>query len=343
MKTHDPKLLEIRHKFYLRFYDPHRIPTRKTISLGTDDARLAEVKLRRRAIEYAMGAYDPWLESEEKDPSLQGAVRAFLGEKQHLKRSAYKSLVEVLLQLACAYPHVGVADLTEERVHNYVYRGGVAPRTVQRRLTTVRSFLTWCRRRGYTERNVAQDVMRPSVYENPPRFLTRSEYANILDLVSRMTGPKWKRHIVQLAVGTGIRLGGLLALTWRDVDFTEGLISVRVSKKYGYTVPLFPMARTALEALRPTDPRPDDLVLGPVPRMDTASGWFSDKVRDALRLPDDYTFHVLRHTFASWLVMAGVPLYTVSKWMGHSSIRVTERYAHLVPTTFAGMGSDVMR
>lgn len=38
------------------------------------------------------------------------------------------------------------------------------------------------------------------------------------------------------------------------------------------------------------------------------------------------------HTFASWLVQDGVPLYEVSPWLSHSSIEVTERYAHLAPT-----------
>ena len=44
-------------------------------------------------------------------------------------------------------------------------------------------------------------------------------------------------------------------------------------------------------------------------------------------------FHTLRHTFASWLVQKGQPIYTVSKLLGHRGIKHTERYAHLAPTT----------
>ena len=46
---------------------------------------------------------------------------------------------------------------------------------------------------------------------------------------------------------------------------------------------------------------------------------------------EEVTFHTLRHTFASWLVMEGVPLFVVSKLLCHASIQMTERYAHLAP------------
>ena len=46
---------------------------------------------------------------------------------------------------------------------------------------------------------------------------------------------------------------------------------------------------------------------------------------------DKVVFHSLRHTFASWLVQEGVPLYTVQNLMGHKTIIMTQRYAHLAP------------
>lgn len=54
---------------------------------------------------------------------------------------------------------------------------------------------------------------------------------------------------------------------------------------------------------------------------------------------DDFRVHDLRHTFASWLVMAGVSLYVVKDLLGQSSITVTERYAHLAPH----MGHEAVR
>jgi integrase len=68
-------------------------------------------------------------------------------------------------------------------------------------------------------------------------------------------------------------------------------------------------------------------------------GIFSKAVND-LGLNDGITdrrqkvvFHSLRHTFASWLVQMGKPLYTVSQLLGHSDVKMTMRYAHLAPDT----------
>jgi site-specific recombinase XerD len=61
----------------------------------------------------------------------------------------------------------------------------------------------------------------------------------------------------------------------------------------------------------------------------SARGWFVSALRDAK--VDDYTWHCNRHTFASRLVMAGVDIRTVGELLGHRSLQMTMRYAHLAP------------
>lgn len=56
-----------------------------------------------------------------------------------------------------------------------------------------------------------------------------------------------------------------------------------------------------------------------------------DDIRKAAKLPEDFRLHDLRHNYASMLVSAGVPIYTVQKMIGHSQIQTTQRYAHLAP------------
>ncbi len=149
------------------------------------------------------------------------------------------------------------------------------------------------------------------------------------------------KDLVLLAVGTGLRLGELAALRWSAVDFETGFLTVRSGEgfrtKSGHerAVPLAGDAQEVL--LRLSSEREDDLD-GPVVTYGDgrpivakyASKRFKRYVRLA-KLPEQIRFHSLRHTCASWLVMRGVPLLIVQQILGHSSIQVTERYAHLAP------------
>ena len=66
-----------------------------------------------------------------------------------------------------------------------------------------------------------------------------------------------------------------------------------------------------------------------------AAKWLraNKRTRDARRI-QKASFHTLRHTFASWLIQAGVPIAKVQQYLGHSSGHMTRRYAHLAPSTF---------
>ena len=158
--------------------------------------------------------------------------------------------------------------------------------------------------------------------------------------------------MIRVAIGTGFRRAELCALRWRDVSFDEGRVHARsyVRKdaagtvvyehrtKSGHdrAVPLLPLAREAFERLHAARTNEDEdetvfqggrsggLLLG------NHVGEEFREQRERAGLPARYTFHSLRHTYASWLVTAGVPLRHVQAYLGHASIRTTEIYAHLV-------------
>ena len=119
-----------------------------------------------------------------------------------------------------------------------------------------------------------------------------------------------------------------------DVDMTGAQLVVRGTKaKSGRTryVPLNVDALDVLKAWRPLDAKPEGWVFaGPdgeqMFSLKTAWG----KVAEAAKL-DGFTFHDLRHSFASKLVQAGVDLNTVRELLGHADIKMTLRYAHLAP------------
>ncbi len=145
--------------------------------------------------------------------------------------------------------------------------------------------------------------------------------------------PDHLHPLIVLALNTGLRRGELLALTWADVNLTTRLLSVRgATAKSGLTryVPLNEEAVTVLQTWKPSPICEGFVFPGPTgERMESLkTAW--KKIATAARL-DDFTFHDLRHTFASKLVMAGVDLNTVRELLGHADIKMTLRYSHLAP------------
>jgi integrase len=149
----------------------------------------------------------------------------------------------------------------------------------------------------------------------------------------------------------GLRAGEIFGLTWADIDLVRASLHLRDTKAGdSRTVPLTELAKNVfarrLKAEKDAREKaerkgverpPKELVFtgrGGV-KITSISATF-DRAVDALKLNvgitdrrQRLTFHSLRHTCASFLVQSGVPLYTVSRILGHKTMRMTERYSHL--------------
>lgn len=151
--------------------------------------------------------------------------------------------------------------------------------------------------------------------------------------------PEW-RAMIFVALRTGLRKGELLALQWGDVDLVTRRLNVQRSdwegqvgtpkSGHGRIVPLSPEAVAVLKAHRHLK---GELVFctedgSALTRHECRRPlWYACK-RAGLR---QVGWHVLRHSFASQLVAAGVSLKAVQELLGHSTIAVTMRYAHVAP------------
>ena len=134
----------------------------------------------------------------------------------------------------------------------------------------------------------------------------------------------------------------MLNLKWENIDFSTRLLYLEQTKSGEWqTVPINEDARQVLvRRMRLRDeicPDTPWVFFHMVRTVNTKAG---DRVKDVkksfntacTRLGiENFHIHDLRHTFASWLVMEGVPLFEVSKLLRHASIQMTERYAHLAP------------
>ena len=141
--------------------------------------------------------------------------------------------------------------------------------------------------------------------------------------------------LVLLALHTGMRRGELLSLRWSDWDRVAGVLHVRAAETKDLesrALPLNADARTVLETWRPVPAPEAEALIFPGAdgeEIGTVKTMWRILMREAKI--SRFRFHDLRHTFASWLVMAGVDLNTVRELLGHADLTMTLRYAHLAP------------
>jgi integrase len=172
--------------------------------------------------------------------------------------------------------------------------------------------------------------------DDPPPYWTKEE----LDTLVGGCGVGWLRDIVIVGANTGLRISAMLGLEWRNVNFERGVILVRQEhSKSGrwYEVPMSATANEVLMRRWATRKDGNPLVFpGPRSGRQMRIKMPYDRLQKLVRklgLPDHGHYnHILRHTFATHAVKAGVPLLYVSAWLGHHSIKMTEKYSHVIPS-----------
>jgi len=157
------------------------------------------------------------------------------------------------------------------------------------------------------------------------RFLEKEEIAKLLSNCNKQL-----RSIVVIALNTGMRRGEILGLKLRDIDIKRGVIHLYNTKNNEKReIPINEQVKTALIRTR-KHPQSEYIFC----KKDGSSFGHTRKSFDtALKKSGikDFTFHDLRHTMASHLVMAGIDLNTVRELLGHKSLAMTLRYSHLSP------------
>lgn len=212
---------------------------------------------------------------------------------------------------------------------------GLAPKTINNHLAILSKCIRTAR-----DWEVIEGVPRIKLLRVPPQpydFLTVAESERLLQATHASV---W-RSMVLLALRTGMRLGEMLALDWSDVDMERRLICVRRSLSLGeITSPknnrarYIAMANRLHDQLSTTPVRTGYVLTDDHGRHVTkgAAAWAMTLMCRSAGLRA-IGWHALRHTFASHLVAASVPLRAVQELLGHSTIHMTERYAHLAPAS----------
>jgi integrase len=200
--------------------------------------------------------------------------------------------------------------------------------------------------------NPARDVKQKRVNNGVIRYLTPAEEKRLRAVLQKdvdACGPRNQQlrkhmlhriHELDVALGTGMRRGEQYGLTWRDVDFAKGEITVRDTKNgTDRTVIMIDDVVEAMKALRgnplPRKQRADDIPNNTpsdaVFSVGDNSNWWTSALRRAKI--EDFRWHDLRHTFCSRLAQNGASLKVIQEAAGHKTIQMAARYAHMDQTT----------
>ena len=228
--------------------------------------------------------------------------------------------------------------ITIQHIHDYCTMRklhGVKNATINRELTLIRSAI------NYYNKHHDEQLLNPfngfKLFESDfmPRYLDAVECSSLLKAALEYDNQRL-HDFIMLALNTGCRAGELTTLKWQDVHLNDGYFVIRNSLSKNKKTVYKPINSQALQAFE---------------RLDNTSAWvfynadtqknvrsfrrgFEGAVKRAAL--GHVRIHDLRHTFASLLVKQGVPLFHVMQLLGHSDIRITQKYAHLSPSCLAG-------
>lgn len=190
------------------------------------------------------------------------------------------------------------------------------------------------RRAGKVSANPARDIRHRKESNSRVRFLSRGENGEHTRL-AKVIRQHYREHAAEFvfALNTGLRLSSQYAATYGMIDWTRNVLDVpRTKNDEPVHVPLNSNVLAALRSLPSWQERKGPIFRNqryPKKAVLSNDHWFKPALKAAGI--SDFRWHDLRHTFASWLVQDGVPLDRVSKLLGHKSLTMTMRYAHLAP------------
>ena len=292
---------------------------------------------------------------EEYGPWYRGRRKRGDAELQRLKKNFSNFLTSPL-------PKITLWNVEKWRTARL--QNGIKPITLNRDLAPLKTALSRAVDWGFLTESPLVRLKPLSVDKSPlVRYLSEDEERRLRKALierehklkrARASANRWRQQhgyrvklelteryfadhlqpMVLLSLNTGLRKGELGALNWLDVDLDGRTIVVRGDdSKSGQTrvVPLNDEARAVLTHWRAQRRRQEELVfpgLRPGSPMDVARSWTSLRKQASLV---DFRWHDLRHSFASKLAMRGVDLNTIRELLGHASLAMTLRYAHLAP------------
>lgn len=310
-------------------------------STGSDLKADAELLLAQRRLDVDQGK-EPVTRRRSRNYTFQELAEKYLPFVANQK--AFRSKQTFVKELCLSFESVKLSAFSLALLEGWQSRMLVEPRRGRskekepppRKPVTVNRMLACLKHmfgKALDWEMVSEDVVkRVRKVKAIPANSNRLRYLSLEECNRLLAACDWRnRHLVTFALNTGCRLGEILGLTWDRVDLKHGFILLDETKSgKRREIPINANVRSVLKGLVRRIDTPYVFVNPETgTRYKDIKGAFGTACRRAgLK---DFHFHDLRHTFASQLVMNGVDITTVSRLLGHATLTMTLRYAHLAP------------
>lgn len=219
-----------------------------------------------------------------------------------------------------------------------LHRRGLAKTTVCRKLSALRSFFRFLRKRALVTDDPCAAIANPKLPKLQPKVLNVDQALNMVN-VDVPPDPESQRDmaLIEVLYGSGLRVSEALGLDLGDMDLARGIARVlgkgRKERLAPLTEPAVERLRRYLEQRGAFGPRPGEQAVFLGKRGGRLGRRQADDIVKKLAVaggvPMRISPHTLRHSFATHLLQAGADLRGVQELLGHARISTTQRYTHL--------------
>jgi integrase/recombinase XerC len=272
---------------------------------------------------------------------LDASVDAFLDYLKFEKDYSLNTLAAYRRDLSrfAALTREPAERVTRAHIDTFVARlhsEGLAPRSIQRALSSVRSFFRFLEARRETKKNPAAAARAPKSKNRLPGTLDADQAAKLFEFDANTPLEKRDKAMLELFYGSGLRLSELVGANRNDLDLDAGFVTVLGKGRKTRQVPLGRHCIDAIQAWLAVHPAASEPGTAPL-FTGRGRGRISPRtVQNRLKQlaarqlgSTDLHPHMLRHSFASHLLESSGDLRAVQELLGHSDLGTTQIYTHL--------------
>jgi len=312
--------------WWIRYVDQHGKLHREKVGPKS----LAISAYRKRKTEIKEGKFFPEKLQAKHEMLFKDMVKLYLNEYSKINKRSWRTDKGRLQKLEQQFGIKPLSQITSQDVERFraLISIDVSQATANRYMALLKNLfnkaIAWEKCTHNPVRGIKQFTESHRI-----RFLSNDEEAGFRTVFPPKYWP-W----VEIAIHTGMRRSEQFGLRWENINLQTNTITIPLSKSG--EMRHIPINDTVLDILRTLSSRMKSMWVFPSSNLETpieTQNFINRVFIPALRKAniDDFHWHDLRHTFASRLVMAGVDLRTVQELMGHKSIIMTLKYAHLSP------------